>query len=327
MSYLEDAMKEAGVEQPETTTTTTTEETPKETPAEQAGTVTDPSTDDGGKGDSSSPAPSGEPQETSKEEPQKPKPDLSKLSKEEKAEHAFKRQLARQRDKYESQISKMMDQFGDLKKEFDEFRNQKPAEPRKTRIDFKTDDEYFDYLADLKVRGMMDAEKEKETKTRQEQEALQRQNEELSGNFRANCESTFQGEAYGEFATKVNKALENGLGEILDKAPTIRDFVFTHPDGPRVLNAMLTDKQTFVNIMSNAYDPNYARITLINTAAALRNPQPAPAHAPEPAPAPAPAPEQPKGMPHIGKPGARQGAGTAPLATDQDAINYIRRHR
>ena len=78
MSYLEDAMKEAGVDQPETTTTTTTEETPKETPAEQAGTVPDPSTDDGGKGDSSSPASPGESPETPREEPQKPKPDLSK---------------------------------------------------------------------------------------------------------------------------------------------------------------------------------------------------------------------------------------------------------
>ena len=134
----------------------------------------------------------------------------------------------------------MMDEFGAMRKEFEEIKNQKPAEPRKTRIDFKTDDEYFDYLADLKVKGLMAAEQEKEAKTRQEQEAIRKQNEEVSGNFRANCESTFQGDAYGEFATKVNKALENGLGEILDKAPVIRDFVFTHPDGPRVLNAMLT---------------------------------------------------------------------------------------
>lgn len=340
MSYLQEAMKEAGATPEENTTTTTTTTTDSTDPTgAQAGTVPDSPTDDEGKADSSSAASPEGPQDSTgspeenpgenqeppaDEQKPKPKPDLSKLTKEEKAEHAFKRQLARQREKYETQINRMMDEFGTIRKEVEEIKKSASPEARKTRADFETDDQYIDWLTEQKVNGILDRKNEESEKERREREEAERRNAEMTAGFRTNCEATFPGEQYGEFATRVNKALENGLGEILDKAPVIRDFVFTHPDGPRVLNAMLTDRNTFMEVMNNAYDPNYARLALINTAASLRNPKPAPVQ--EPAPAPAEQPK-PKGMPAIGKPGSRQGAGTAPLATDMDAIKFIRTHR
>ena len=257
-------------------------------------------------------------------EPKPPKPDLSTLSKEEKAQHAFQRQLAKQRSKYESQIQAMHESF---QKQFDDFRNEfkksQPKEAPKTREDFESDDEYIkylvkiqndDYRAELDAKNAKEAE-EKAAKDREQQEYMERQ-QAIAGTFNDNCRATFSdGEAYGAFAAKLKKGISNGLGEILDNAPAIRDYIFENPNGPAVLNEMLSSKEAFVRVMRNAGSPMDAVIEMHEIAKEINGKKNAPA-----------ATEAPKAqMPKLGKPGAKSGvAKTGVFGNDRDIINFIR---
>ena len=289
---------------------TTPQETPQETPPADenkgGGTEDTPPAEKGAEGP-----------ETQKNEDvppaddKKPPKDTSQFTKEEKAEFAFKRQLAKQASKYEGIITQMNEKFDGFAKQFEDFKkaNAKPAE-LKTREDFPADkggdDAYIRYLvqtqneeyrAEQESKQAEEASKKaEEDKATKEQEEITRQQTE---NFSRNCRQAFQGDAYNEFQGKVQKAVDNGLGEILDAAPVVRDYIFNRADGPAILNAMLSDKNTFVRIMSLGNSPTEAIIEMHDLARELRNPPKQEEQKQEP----------PKGMPKLGKPGSQ---GTAP---------------
>lgn len=256
-------------------------------------------------------------------EPKPPKPDLSTLSKEEKAQHAFQRQLAKQRSKYESQIQAMHESF---QKQFDDFRNEfkksQPKEAPKTREDFESDDEYIKYLVKSQnddYRAELDAKNAKEAEEKaardREQKEYQEQQQALAGTFQENCRAAFaDSESYGAFAAKVNKGISNGLGEILDNAPAIRDYIFGNPNGPAVLNEMLSSKESFVRVMRNAGSPMDAVIEMHEIAKEINGKN-----------APVNPVDQKARMPKLGKPGAKSsGAKTGVFGSDRDIINFIR---
>lgn len=265
-----------------------------------------------------------EPQpETDKKEPDPapaPKPDLSKLSKEEKAEHAFKRQLSKQRERHEAEIKDLKDTF---QKQFDDLKNSlKQPEPLKTRADFPLDkggdDAYIKYLANQQVNEIM-AERDKKAsedaaeKARQQEEETRQQQvrDEMTRSFSANSHAAFKDDAsFNAFSAKVNTALANGLGEVLDSVPVVRDFVFRNPEGPIVLDKMLSSEGAFRKVMSQT-DPTM----MIIAAHELAREQ-------EPAPAPAPAPQ----VVHMGKPGARSVSSEAGsmFNSDKDLLAYVR---
>lgn len=256
--------------------------------------------------------------------PKPPKPDLSTLSKEEKAQHAFQRQLAKQRSKYEAQIQAMHESF---QKQFDDFRNEfkksQPKEAPKTREDFESDDEYIKYLVKSQnddYRAELDAKNAKEAEEKaamdREQKEYQERQQAIAGTFQDNCRTTFSDdEAYGAFAAKVNKGISNGLGEILDNAPAIRDYIFGNPNGPAVLNEMLSSKESFVRVMRNAGSPMDAVIEMHEIAKEINGKKNAPVNPVD----------QKARMPKLGKPGAKSGgAKTGVFGSDRDIINFIR---
>ena len=256
-----------------------------------------------------------------KEEPKKEKPDLSSLTKEQKAEHAFKRQLEKQKAKYETQIQQMHESF---QKQFDEFKSEfnknKPKEEPKTRSDFPSDDEYIKYIVKRQNDDERAEAEEKKAKEEKEKREFDEQQRAVSESFQQNCRAAFEDEqTYAAFATKVNKGIQNGLGEILDQAPAIRDYVFGNPNGPLVLNEMLSNKESFIRVMSNAGNPMSAIIEMHDLAREIAN------RSKQPDPTPAPQPEQPKQMPHLGKPGTVSGgARTSVFDSDRDLIKFIR---
>lgn len=250
----------------------------------------------------------------------KAKPDLSTLTKEEKAEHAFKRQLSKQKEKHEAEIKDLKDSF---QKQLDDFKaSLKQPEPKKTRKDFPLDkggdDAYIKYLA---KEGMKEAQAEqkaadekaaaeqaeKDKAAKEEQERY----DEMTKTFSVNARSAFNTqESFDAFSKKVNLALENGLGELLDQVSTLRDFVFRNPEGPVVLNAMLSDPNNFKRVMTQT-DPTMMIIAAHELATEAMKP--------------APAAEPPK-VPHMGKPGARNVSSEAGSVfnNDKDLMAYVR---
>lgn len=310
-------------------------ETATETPAEtvqtetQVETVTEqdpPPADDTDKPTETVEQPDeGQPEGKPSEEPpkeNKPPKDYSQFSKEEKAEFAFRRQLDKQKTKYEEQIKKMHDdwqsQFDELKKTVE---SSKKSEPAKTRDDFSTDDEYIKYLASIQVNDIMrerDAQSAKEAKEREAQEVAKKaemeRQQEAASLFQTNCANCFTDQAqYAEFSKKVQRGLDNGLAELLDQVPDVKDYLFANPSGPLVLDEMLTNKDSFVRVMQAARNPTLCVIEMHEMAKEIASRAKAPAE-----------PEQPKGMPHIGKPGSRNGGTGRVLGSDKDIINFVR---
>ena len=264
-------------------------------------------------------------EEQPKEEPQ-PKPDLSKLTKEQKAEHAFQRQLGKMKEKHKAELD---EQRESMRKEFqqqlDEFKKslQQKEEVVKKRDDFETDDEYINYLTQRGVDQRMAQIDADNAKARAEQEAKDKaaaeaaeQQKQVAEYFNNNAKQTF-GEGYAEFEKTVQKGVANGLADVLDEAPAVRDYIFSNPNGPAVLNEMLLNKDSFVRVMRLAANPMDAVIECHELARELSS------RAAEPAPAPAPK------MPSLGKPGAGGSTRTAPdmYHDDSSLIDFVRRHR
>lgn len=311
--------------QPEETPVETEETTTEETPTEE--TQTEETHKEPAPAEDEKPA-----EETPKEEeaPKKePKPDLSKLTKEQKAEHAFQRQLAKQKAKYESSIDDIKNTF---QRQFDEFKQsiqKKEPEPIKTREDFPLgeggDDSYIKYLTQLGVdEALAKHEAERAKKAEEEAEAAKKAEEranaqrEIAEHFNRNAKEAF-GDNYGAFEKLVDKGVANGLAEILDEAPAVRDFIFSSPDGPVVLNEMLLNKDSFVRIMSRAGNPMNAIIECHDMAKELAS------RAKEQPEEPAPT----RTMPKLGKPGAGSAPSTAPSIWKDDAslIDFVRKHK
>lgn len=348
MSYSEEVeaeirkeMEGASQEQPQETQEqpkeTVSTETPTETPPEDKTSQEGPETQNTGTpNDPPQETQSQETQEQSQEQPQeqpqenpKPaKPDLSTLSKEEKAQHAFQRQLAKQKEKYEASIQELT---GNFQKQIDELKtSMKKQEPKKvlTRDMFDTDDEFLRALTEERVKEIMadrdEEARKKEAEKKQaeaEQAKVQQQLAEQANTFKSNCSACFTDEnERNAFEVQLSKATANGLADVLDQAPAVREFVFTDPDGPRVLNAMLQDKAAFMRVMGRAGNPMACVIEMHDMARELKMP----------AQQQQQQQEQPRSvMPHIGKPGAG-GAGAATPSiwnSDEDLINFCRKGR
>ena len=264
------------------------------------------------------------PTEDKPAEPQ-PKPDLSKLSKEQKAEHAFQRQLAKQKEKHKAEMEAQREE---LRKEFqsqiDEIKKSvAKEEPVKTRNDFDTDDEYIGYLTQRGVDQRMaqidadnaKAKAEADAKAKADAEVAEQQKQ-MADYFNSNAKQTF-GDGYAEFEKTVQKGVANGLADVLDEAPSVRDYIFSNPNGPAVLNEMLLNKESFVRVMRLAANPMDAVIECHELAREIAS------RRAEPAPAPTPK------MPSLGKPGAGGSTRTAPDMYHDDAslIDFVRRHR
>ena len=273
-------------------------------------------------------------EEPSEEQPKEEKPDLSQLTKEEKATHAFQRQLSKMKEKHKAELEEQREA---LKKEFqaqfEEFKKsqteKKAEEPVKTRDDFADgkggDDAYIGYLTQLGVdKRLAEIEKQKseqrakEEAQRQQEAEIQAQRQQVADYFNSNAKTEF-GDSYCEFEKRLEKGVSNGLAEVLEEAPAVRDFIFSTPDGPLVLNEMLQDRDAFVRVMSRGSNPTLAIIECHDLAREVRNKR---------AMASQPVETAPK-MPRMGKPGAGSSRPTAPdIYTDPAAmLDWVHRRR
>lgn len=339
MSFAESVMDEIKNEQPAAAEATVVEETPAENKSEEwsneppkdwSKPAEEPKPSEDEKPTEETPAeekPTEEepkPADDKPAEPQ-PKPDLSKLTKEQKAEHAFQRQLGKMKEKHKAELDAQREE---LRKEFqsqiDEIKKSvAKEEPVKTRNDFETDDEFIDYLSQRGVDKRMAQIEEAKAKERAEADAKAKadaeaaeQQQQVADYFNANAKQTF-GDHYEEFEKTVQKGVANGLADVLDEAPSVRDYIFSNPNGPAVLNEMLLNKESFVRVMRLAANPMDAVIECHELAREIAS------RKAEPAPAPTPK------MPSLGKPGAGGSTRTAPDMYHDDAslIDFVRRHR
>ena len=269
------------------------------------------------------PKPAEEPKPT--EEPARKKP--SEYTPQERAEYAFRRQLAKEKEKHAKEIEELK---GNFQKQIDELKKSTAPKPAlKTREDFPDDDSYIKYLAQVQVDAIMadrDA-KAAEAKEKQDAEAAEiaKQQEELAEQQKAwlsNVDSAFGEDENRKkaFLKRVNYCNERGLGTILDNCPVASDFLMNNPRGPIVFEKLLMDRAAFERVFN---ERNLSPLDVYYELRALDKELLA---TPE-QPSAEPKPEQ-NTMPHLGKPGKAGGATGAPdIFSDAKAMKaWLRSH-
>lgn len=276
------------------------------------------------------------PDETPKDEEPKEEPEEQKKPAEEpkpddkfqRAEFSFRRQLGKQKDKYEESLKARDEKIKELEKKLADIdKRTAPKEPLKTRDDFKNDpsgdEAYIRYLADQRVKELMaerdeanakkDAEREEQEKKRKEQEAEIAEQQQQWLNHVQECFGS-ETERAQKFLSKIQYANSRGLGEILDNCPTAADFLMHDKSGPKVFEKVLDDAKTFHRVF-DSMNPMAVYFELRSLAKEMSD-------------APQQQATQPKasGVAHLGKPGKQGGTGTAPdIFSDAAAMrDFIR---
>ena len=300
----------AGNTPPAETNTPPAEDTPKETeqPQDTHPAETNPGEDDnGGNGG----------------EPPKPNEDDDRIS---RAEFSFRRKLEKASRKHAEDLAERDKKYNELLAQFEELKKTvAPKETPKKREDFASDDEYIDYLTEQRVNKILaerdgkDAERRakeaEETKKAKEQEAELAESQQRWLGHVDKCFGDDK-ERAKKFLTKIQYANRNGLGEILDACPVASDFLMNNPNGPKVFEKMLNDRETFLRVFNESSSPLDIYYELRSIEREL-NAQPQQGAGAQP-------PKQT--MPKLGKPGKQAGAGTKPdIFSDNDAmISFIR---
>ena len=283
------------------------------------------------------PPPAGEPPKG--EEPPKKEKDIPEDPMK-RAEFSFKRQLSKQKEKHEKELAARDEKLAALEKKLAELeKRQTVAEPKKTRDDFDNDEDYIDYLTDLRVRAALatrdeelakkEAERlEAEQKKAKEQEELLERQEEWYGHV----QESFGGDKArsDKFLERVAYANKHGLGQILDSCPVASDYLLNDPMGPVVFEKLLNDRASFEQVfnprrtsqMAIYYELRKVEASITEAAA-------------QPPAGGNPPPQNPAGRPNVvppmGRPGKQAGGGAltnTDMFDDPKALRkWLREHR
>lgn len=299
------------------------------TPAETTPAETTPPAQD---------TPPAQEQQTDTPPAQEPKPDEKKPSEhtpQERAEFAFKRQLAKQREKYEAQLKEQSDKFANLQKQLDELKKAQTPKTALKREDFPDDEEFIRALQQEEINKALEArdakhaeEAQKKAEQDAEQERQRKELEEQQQTWISNVDSAFNGDQdrKAKFFQRIQYCQQRGLGDILDKVPVAADFLMYNPRGPIVFERMLSDRASFESVFNernlNPMDIYYS-LRKLDEKIAAEQPATPPQTETQPTATTKPA------VPHMGKPGKQSASNAAPdiFNDDDEMLKYLRSGR
>ena len=177
----------------------------------------------------------------------------SQYSHEEQMTYSFKRQLAKQRSKYEKQIADLQRQW---EERFDKLENPAKYAP-KTRKDFEYDDDYVKYLANEQVNAAIEA-KIAEYQKQQEEEQRQAQ---VDAEYRNMLDKTVKSiyntpELEKDWREKVGEGMKAGLGSLIDGDQDLSNYIIFSPIGPKIMYELATNKKTVQDIFTIGMTPD-----------------------------------------------------------------------
>lgn len=260
-------------------------------------------------------------------EPEPAKPEHKEIpdDKFSRAEFSFRRQLGKQKEKYEAELKSRDEKYDALRKDFEELKKQMNPQKPLTRDQFEDDEDFMHALNKADIAAAFaerDAADEAKRKEREEAEAKRKAEEaDIAERQRAwldNVNRAFDGDKArsDKFVHDIQVANDKGLGTILDACPPAADYLLNNPSGPLVYEHLLNDRSAFERVFNERrLSPLDVYYELRTIEQELRS-RPA-TEAPKPAP-----------VPRMGKPGKQAGSGSAPdIWTDDDAMReYIRSH-
>lgn len=177
----------------------------------------------------------------------------SQFSHEEQMTYSFKRQLAKQRSKYEKQIADLQKQW---EERFDKLENPAKYAP-KTRKDFEYDDDYVKYLANEKVNEVLEAKIAEYTKQQEEEQRQAQVDEEYRNMLDKTVKSIYNTpESEKDWRAKVGEGMKAGLGSLIDGDQDLSNYIIFSPIGPKIMYELATNKKTVQDIFTIGMTPD-----------------------------------------------------------------------
>lgn len=169
----------------------------------------------------------------------------------ERAQYSFHKQFAKQNRKHAEELAEMKKLVESLQ---DQIKNPDKYRP-KYRDDFNTADEYIDYRSEQKFNKLMEeqrAKMEQEAKEKSEYDAMTNYYRERAQKHINTLYPTDEAKAH--YKEVVDKAFNDGLGELLDKDENVSNYLMRRPYGPAILMAIAEEPETY---LSRLYDDPY----------------------------------------------------------------------
>ena len=237
----------------------------------------------------------------------------------ERAQYSFKKQLGKQKAKYERQIAEMQKAW---EARFDKLEHPEKYAP-KTRADFETDDDFINHLVDDKVQAIL----AQKLEDYQKQEEEDKKQSEIENQYKTrvtdNVAKLYPDEqSRMEYQQAVDAALKDGLGDVLEQDSDLCQYIMLSPMGPKLMYHLATDIQAVDALFAEGVTP-IARQFKIREMEAKLAAQPAPAPA---APTAVQTQTQPVKPAVVGQPGKTTGAPPRDIFHDKEAMReFLRR--
>ena len=230
-------------------------------------------------------------------------------SKEEQAAYSFRKQLGKQRAKYEDQYSQLQQQYTALLERLDRLENPDKYAPL-NRGQFQDDDSYIDALVQQRFDNMWnqklyEAQQRYSEQAKQDQE-VQAYKTRQDGNVKKLFKTP---EAEQQYRQAIGTALQNGLGELIDSDKDVAQYIMRSDLGPKILYEFATNPKEVEKMFSEGVTEMDRQFMIRDLENRLRSEITKPA------------------MPVIGKPGVQAEAKPGSIFESDDSIlNYLRTH-
>lgn len=228
---------------------------------------------------------------------------------EEQAAYSFRKQLNKQKSKYENQYGQLQAQYNELLQRLDKLENPQKYAPL-NRQNFQDDDSYIDAIVQQRFDNMWNQRLQEAQQKYQEQQQQDQEVQAYRSRQDENVKKLFKTpEAEQQYRAAIKTALDQGLGELIDSDKEIATYIMRSELGPKLLYEFATKPQEVQKMFDENVTPMDRQFMIRELEGRLRNEMVKPA------------------MPVVGKPGlstqAKQGS---IFDSDDSIINYLRTH-
>lgn len=228
---------------------------------------------------------------------------------EEQAAYSFRKQLNKQKSKYENQYGQLQAQYNELLQRLDKLENPQKYAPL-NRQNFQDDDSYIDAIVQQRFDNMWNQRLQEAQQKYQEQQQQDQEVQAYRSRQDENVKKLFKTpEAEQQYRAAIKTALDQGLGELIDSDKEIATYIMRSELGPKLLYEFATKPQEVQKMFDENVTPMDRQFMIRELEGRLRNEMVKPA------------------MPVVGKPGlstqAKQGS---IFDSDESILNYLRTH-
>lgn len=227
---------------------------------------------------------------------------------EERASYSFRKQLNKQKQKYETSYNTLQAQYNELLERLNRLENPDKYAPL-NRGQFQDDDSYIDALVQQRFDNMWNTKLQEAQKRYQEQAQQDQEVQAYKSRQDENVKKLFKTpEAEKQYRETIGIALQNGLGDLIDSDKEIAQYIMRSDMGPKILYEMAMKPDIVSEMFSDNVTPMDRQFKIRELENNLRASMVKPA-------------------PVVGKPGIKSQASAGSIFDSDDSIlNYLRTH-